>query len=464
MTTTIVIIGRANVGKSTLFNRLTGARTALVADQPGVTRDIHYGTGSFGERGFTFIDTGGMLEPDAVNEDISGFVSDQSLRAAAEADAAFWVVDGREGITATDEILAHRLRRECRHLYLLVNKCDGLDEHSACAEFHALGVGEPLPISARHGSGIHDLMTAVNRDIPRGEPGTVEEIPAGLRICFIGRPNAGKSTLINRIIGEQRVLTHATPGTTRDSIALPFIRNDRHYVLVDTAGVRRRSRITDVIEKFSVVKTLESIERSQLVIVVMDARENITDQDLNLVGLATDAGKPLIVAVNKWDGLDADQKYRIKAQVDRRLAFVDYVLVFYISALHGSGVGELFTAIERIGKGIRRQIKAARLTEIIHAAAAAHPPPLVHGRRIKLRYAHIGGVNPLRIIIHGNQTEHIPESYRRYLAGVVRNRLKLAGTPVLIEFKSGVNPYQEKRNILSRRQLAKRRRIRTRKV
>ena len=459
MSTTIVIIGRANVGKSTLFNRLTGARTALVADQPGVTRDIQYGTGIFGHRTFTFIDTGGLLDPSEDNQDISGFVSEQSMRAAREADAAFWLVDAQDGITATDEILAHSLRRECRHLYLLVNKCDGQDVHSACAEFHALGVGEPLPISAWHGSGIHEMMASVIQDIPDDDDGAAD-IPAGLRICFIGRPNAGKSTLLNRIIGEQRVLTHATPGTTRDSIALPFRRNDRDYVLVDTAGVRRRSRITETIEKFSVVKTLEAIEKSQAIIVVMDAREEIAEQDLNLVGMATNAGKPLIIAVNKWDGLETDQKNRIKAQIDRKLKFADYALVRYISALHGTGVGELFTAIEKLGKTVNRQFKTARLTEILREATVAHQPPLVHGRRIKLRYAHVGGVNPLRIVIHGNQTEHVPEAYRRYLAGVIRNRLKLTGTPVLIEFKSGENPYQGKRNILTRRQMAKRKRIR----
>ena len=462
MATTIVIIGRANVGKSTLFNRLTGTRTALVADQPGVTRDIQYGTGTFGGRGFTFIDTGGMLDPAEVDRDISGFVSGQALRAAREADAAFWLVDGRDGLTATDETLVRTLRRECRHLFLLVNKCDGLDVAGACAEFHALGAGEPLPISARQGSGIHELMEAVCRDVPDNDDEIVEQIPEGLRISFIGRPNAGKSTLINRILGEQRVLTHATPGTTRDSIALPFTRNDRRFVLVDTAGIRRRSRITDTIEKFSVVKTLESIRYAQLVIVVMDAHEEIAEQDLNLVGMATAAGKPLIIAVNKWDGLEAEHKQWIKAQVDRRLKFADYALVQYISALHGTGVGELFRAIEHIGRMLERQVKAARLTEIVRDAAAVHAPPLVHGRRIKLRFAHIGGTNPLRVVIHGNQTEHVPESYRRYLSGVIRKRLKLTGTPVLIEFRSGENPYQGKRNVLTRRQLEKRRRIRGR--
>lgn len=459
MSTTIVIIGRTNVGKSTLFNRLTGTRTALVVDQPGVTRDIQYGTGTFGGRTFTFIDTGGLLEPGEDNRDITGFISEQSLRAAREAHAAFWLVDGRDGLTASDEILARSLRRDCRHLYLLVNKTDDLDVHSACAEFHVLGVGDPMPISARHGSGIHELMASVIHDIPDSES-VGAQIPAGLRICFIGRPNAGKSTLINRIIGEQRLLTHAAPGTTRDSIAIPFTRSDRNYVLVDTAGVRRRSRITETVEKFSVVKTLEAIDKSQVIIVVMDAREEIAEQDLNLVGMAANAGKPLIIAVNKWDGLDADQKNRIKAQLDRRLKFVDYAQVQYISALHGTGVGELFTAVERIGKAIARQIKAARLTEILRDAATAHPPPLVHGRRIKLRYAHIGGTNPLRIVVHGNQTEHVPEAYRRYLAGVVRTRLKLTGTPVLIEFKSGKNPYRGRKNILTRRQIAKRKRIR----
>lgn len=462
MTTTIVIIGRANVGKSTLFNRLIGSRTALVADQPGVTRDIQYGTTVLGGRSFTFVDTGGLLDQDGEDEDISGFVSGQALRAAKEADAVFWLVDGRDGLTATDEILARRLRADCRYLYLLVNKTEGLDVHTACAEFHALGVGDLYPISARQGTGINDLMENVIHDVPDNNSDTAE-IAAGLRICFIGRPNAGKSTLINRIIGENRMLTHVTPGTTRDSVAVPFTRDGGSYVLVDTAGVRRRSRVTEAIEKFSIVKTLEAIEHSQVVIVVMDAREEITEQDLNLTGMVVTAGKPLIIAVNKWDGLDSDRKHRIKDQVDRRLNFADYAVVKYLSALHGTGVGNLFSAIDRIGKILTRQFKSSRLTGIIHDAAESHPPPLVHGRRIKLRYAHLGGINPLRIVVHGNQTEHVPESYRRYLSGVIRNRLKLTGVPVLIDFRGGENPYQNKKNILTRRQLAKRKRIRGRK-
>ena len=462
MTTTIVIIGRANVGKSTLFNRLIGNRTALVADHPGVTRDIQYGSAVFGGRSFTFVDTGGLLDRSEENQEISGFISEQALRAAKEADVAFWLVDGRDGLTAADEILAQRLRTDCRNLYLLVNKTEGLDVHTVCAEFHSLGVGDPRPVSARQGIGIHDLLESVINDVPDNDLGTAE-IYDGLRICFIGRPNAGKSTLINRIIGENRMLTHAAPGTTRDSVAVPFARGGSNYVLVDTAGVRRRSRVTETVEKFSVVKSLEAIENSQIVIVVMDAREEITEQDLNLTGMAVTAGKPLIIAVNKWDGLDADRKHRIKDQVDRRLSFADYAVVQYISALHGTGVGNLFDAIDRIGKILSRQIKPSRLTEIIHDAAASHQPPLVHGRRIKLRYAHIGGVNPLLVVVHGNQTEHVPEPYRRYLAGTIRNRLKLTGTPVLIEFKSGENPYQNRRNILTKRQLAKRRRIRGKK-
>lgn len=462
MTTTIVIIGRANVGKSTLFNRLIGNRTALVADQPGVTRDIQYGTSVIGDRSFTFVDTGGLLDPGEENEEISGFVSEQALRAAREADAAFWLVDGRDGLTATDEILARRLRTDCRNLYLLVNKTEGLDVHTVCAEFHALGVGDPHPVSARQGNGIHDLMENVSHEVPDSDTGAAEFFE-GIRICFIGRPNAGKSTLINRIIGENRMLTHAVPGTTRDSVDVPFTRDGGSYILVDTAGIRRRSRVTEAVEKFSIVKTLESIENSQIVIVVMDAREEITEQDLNLTGMAVKAGKPLIIAVNKWDGLDADWKHRIKNQVGRRLNFADYAVIQYISALHGTGVGHLFTAIDGIGKILSRQIKPSRLTEILDDAAASHPPPVVHGRRIKLRYAHVGGVNPLRVVVHGNQTEHVPEPYRRYLSGVIRKRLKLTGTPVLIEFRSGENPYRNRRNILTKRQLAKRRRIREKK-
>ena len=458
MTTTVVIIGRANVGKSTLFNRLIGSRAALVADQPGVTRDIQYGTAVYGDRTFTFLDTGGLLNYGDEDEDISAFVSEQALRAAKEADAVFWLVDGRDGLTAADEILARRLRTDCRNLYLVVNKTEGLDIHTACAEFHALGVGDPYPVSARQGSGVYDLMEGVAHDVPDNDSG-IEETYAGLRICFIGRPNAGKSTLINRIIGENRMLTHATPGTTRDSVAVPFTRDGASYVLVDTAGVRRRSRVTVAVEKFSILKTLEAIEGSQIVIVVIDAREEITEQDLNLTGMAVTAGKPLIITINKWDGLDADHKRRIKDQVDRRLKFADYAVVLYISALHGTGVGNLFTAIDRTGKILARRIKPSRLTEILHDAVAAHPPPLVHGRRIKLRYAHIGGANPLRIVIHGNQTEQVPETYRRYLSGAIRNRLKLTGTPVLIEFRSGENPYKNRRNILTKRQLAKRRRL-----
>lgn len=445
------------MGKSTLFNRLTRSRNALVADMPGVTRDRQYGIAEYEGRPFYLIDTGGLGDIDEANQAISQLVSEHSLGAVKEADAVLWLVDGRTGLTAADEILAPQLRPLNPHIYLAVNKTEGMDQATVCAEFHRLGFGEPYPISAARGDGIATLLATLlatfEVEAPPPEP------PAGLRIGVIGRPNVGKSTLINRMLGEERLLTYDQPGTTRDSIAIPFTRREQHYVLIDTAGVRRRARITEALEKFSVVKTLKAIDDAQIIILVMDAQEAITEQDLGLLGITTASGKSLIIAINKWDGLDNDQRTLIKNQIDRKLAFADYATTHFISALHGSGVGKLFDSIDKIGASQGREFKSALITEILQEAVAAHPPPLVHGRRIKLRYAHIGGHNPLRIIIHGNQTAHVPAAYRRYLSNYLRKHMQLVATPVLIEFKQSKNPFQGKPNVLTKRQIAKRKRL-----
>lgn len=458
MAATIAIIGRPNVGKSTLFNRLTRSRNALVADLPGVTRDRQYGIAEYNDRAFILIDTGGLCDISEPNQSISEIISAQSLLAVKEADIVFWLVDGRAGLSATDEALALQLRPLCRHLYLLVNKTEGLDSDVANVEFHALGVGTPVAISAKRGNGIPALMDSVLAELPAQET-TLPDTKKAIRVCVLGRPNVGKSTLINRMLGEQRLLTFAQPGTTRDSIAIPFERRGKHYILVDTAGVRRRSKVTETIEKFSIVKTLQAIDTSQVIILVIDGQEAITEQDLSLLGLTAQSGKSLIIAINKWDGLDTSQRAMIKSQVQRRLDFASYACIHFISALHGTGVGKLFSTIDKIGTSQALEIKPSDATEILEQAVTKHPPPMVRGRRIKLRYAHLGGHDPLRLIIHGNQTENVPDSYRRYLSNFVRQRLRLTGTPVLIEFKQGGNPYKDKKNVLTKRQVAKRQRL-----
>jgi GTP-binding protein len=458
MTICIVIIGCPNAGKSTLFNHLTGSRDALVADQPGVTRDLQYGRFEHEGRTFLLVDTGGLYDIHETNRSIAEIVSEQSLRAVDEADAVFWLVDGRAGLTSIEENLAAKLRRIRPCLYLLVNKTEGLDRHSVCADFHKLGVGDPMPVSARRGSGIAAVLGRVMREVPEH---SIEQAPAAdeLRICIIGRPNAGKSTLVNRMLGEERMLTWDEPGTTRDSISIPFQRQGKNYQLVDTAGIRRRARVTDKIEKFSIVKSLEAIESGEVILLVMDATEGITEHDLTLLGMTAKLGKSLLIAINKWDGLDADQKRKIKNQLDRKLEFAAYACIHFISALHGTGVGKLFVTIEKIRAVQTREYKPSKLTDILEKAVDSHPPPAIRGRRIKLRYAHLGGHNPLRVIIHGNQTEHVPESYQRYLANTYHKQLKLTGTPVQLVFKTGDNPYKDRKNILSDRQVAKRRRL-----
>jgi GTPase len=454
----IAIVGRPNTGKSTLFNRLTGTQNALVADRPGVTRDRNYGITKHHGMRIVLIDTGGLNDIETEKQSITNLVSEQSRIAIADADRVFWVVDGRDGLTTVDELLAGQLRPLTARLMLLVNKTEGMDPDIVSADFHALGMGTPYPISALRGYGLDTVLDNALMGIESVDQ--VDDTKAGgLRITVAGRPNVGKSTLINRILGEDRMLTFNEPGTTRDSIVIPFERQGKHYDLVDTAGVRRHARLVDALEKFSVIKTIKSIDSADIVIIVIDTSEALTDQDLHLLGLTQDSGKPLIIAANKWDNLTPYQKDKIRNQLDRKLGFVDYAQVHYLSALHGSGVGKIFNSIDNIGRVIAKRIKPSLLTEMLAEAVNEHPPPLVNGRRIKLRYAHLGGHNPFRIIIHGNQTWRVPAAYIRYLANYFRKKLKLVGMPVFIEFKFGENPYGNKRNILTKRQVKKRQRM-----
>ncbi|MFQ5609050.1 MAG: ribosome biogenesis GTPase Der [Woeseiaceae bacterium] len=450
----IALIGRPNVGKSTLFNRLTRSRDAIVADYPGLTRDRQYGFGKLGPVPYLVIDTGGVAGGE---EGINEAMVEQTVRALQEADVAIIIVDGREGISAADEHVADLARRHSPKTWLAVNKAEGLDQDIASAEFHALGVGEPVAVSAAHGDRISALMDEV---LDGFEEIDEEEAEAkALRIAVVGRPNVGKSTLANRLLGEDRLVVFDEPGTTRDSVAVPFERNDRRYLLIDTAGIRRKSKVHETVEKFSIVKALQAIERAQVVIAVLDAREGVTEQDVSLLGLVLERGRALVVVMNKWDGLSAEDRKHIRDELDRRLPFLDFAERMTISALHGTAVGDLLPAVERAYRAATRDMSTTELTRELEAAVTAHPPPLVRGRRIRLRYAHQGGRNPPVIVIHGNQTERVPEAYRRYLINRFHKVFKLKGTPVRLSFKTSDNPYKGRRNKLTPRQERKRRRM-----
>jgi GTP-binding protein len=450
----VVLVGRPNVGKSTLFNRLTRTQDALVADFPGLTRDRKYGDADFDNKPFIVVDTGGVgVDDEAVDE----LMSKQSAMALEEADIILFLVDGRAGLTGIDEAIAKRLRKTNKTVFLVVNKTEGLDDEIACAEFQRFGFDDVYSISAAHGRGMGPLLTKLTANFETKQEDSLDT--KSIKIAFAGRPNVGKSTLINRILGEERVVVYDLPGTTRDSISIPFERDDKHYTLIDTAGVRRRARVDEKIEKFSVIKTLQAIKESHVCLMLLDAKEGITEQDRHLLGFIIESGKALVIAVNKWDGLDAEHKERVRTELSRRLQFVSFAKIRFISALHGSGVGLLFKDVDEAYVSATQTFSTPQLTRLLQDLVSQHTPPLVNGRRIKLRYAHMGGHNPPIVVIHGNQVESLPDSYKRYLINSFVNHLGLVGTPLKVEFKGGSNPFKDKKNKLTERQIKRKKRL-----
>ena len=504
MTTPVVaLVGRPNVGKSTLFNRLTRTRDALVADFPGLTRDRKYGQAHLAGHDFIVIDTGGI---DGTEEGVEEKMAEQSLLAIEEADIVLFLVDARAGLTSADIGIANYLRqRQNKTTVVVANKVDGIDADSHCAEFYQLGLGEIAQIAASQGRGIASLMEQVltplaekmAEDAEKTEESAVETTDVSsettefdewdedfdfsneedtalldeelaqeqtpdnqnIKIAIVGRPNVGKSTLTNRILGEDRVVVYDMPGTTRDSIYIPMERDGQNYTLIDTAGVRKRGKVHLAVEKFSVIKTLQAIQDANVVLLVIDARENISDQDLSLLGFILNAGRSLVIVVNKWDGLDTDVKDRVQSELDRRLDFIDFARVHFISALHGSGVGNLFDSVKEAYECATQKMTTSMLTRILQIAVDEHQPPMISGRRVKLKYAHPGGYNPPIIVIHGNQVDKLPDSYKRYLSNHFRRSLKIIGSPIRMQFQEGNNPFAGKRNKLTPNQLRKRKRL-----
>lgn len=498
-TPVVALVGRPNVGKSTLFNRLTRTRDALVADFPGLTRDRKYGHAHINGYDFIVIDTGGI---DGTEEGVEEKMAEQSLLAIEEADIVLFLVDARAGLTSADIGIAQYLRqRQNKATVLVANKIDGIDADSHCAEFYQLGLGEIEQIAASQGRGVNALIERVlsplaqklqTEQIDAEEKSAVEneeifvadewdedfdfsneeettlldaelekeyEQDKNIKIAIVGRPNVGKSTLTNRILGEDRVVVYDMPGTTRDSIYIPMERDGQQYTLIDTAGVRKRGKVHLAIEKFSVIKTLQAIQDANVVLLTIDARENISDQDLSLLGFILNAGRSLVIVVNKWDGLDQEVKDRVKSELDRRLDFIDFARVHFISALHGSGVGNLFESIQEAYACATQKMTTSMLTRILQIAVDEHQPPMISGRRIKLKYAHPGGYNPPIIVIHGNQMDKLPDSYKRYLSNHFRRSLRIIGSPIRLQFQEGNNPFAGRRNKLTPNQLRKRKRL-----
>ncbi len=457
----IALVGRPNVGKSTLFNRFTRTRDALVADLPGLTRDRQYGEGRLGEHQFIVIDTGGLTGGE---EGIDAHMADQSMQAVKEADIVLFMVDAHAGVTPADENLAKELRSTSKNISLVVNKIDGMDFDVVTAEFYRLGLGQPYGIAAAHNRGVSALISEVIALVSASMDEEADSVDMaivnkGIKIAAVGRPNVGKSTLINRMLGEDRVVVYDQAGTTRDSVYIPYERDGQAYTLIDTAGVRRRGKVSETVEKFSVIKTLQAIQDANVVVLVLDARENIVEQDLHLLGFVLDAGRSMVIAVNKWDGMDSEEKADVKKEIERRMGFVDFAKMHFISALHGTGVGNLYESINRAYESSKKSLSASFLTKILEDAIADHQPPMSHGRRIKLRYAHMGGSNPPTVIIHGNQTNSIPHVYRRYLENTFRRVMKLEGTPIRIEFKTGDNPFAARKTRVTPRQAEYKRRV-----
>ncbi|MCK0554699.1 ribosome biogenesis GTPase Der [Pantoea ananatis] len=486
MVPVVALVGRPNVGKSTLFNRLTRTRDALVADFPGLTRDRKYGRAEVEGREFIVIDTGGI---DGTEDGVETRMAEQSLLAIEEADVVLFMVDARAGMMAADQQIAKHLRSRQKATFLVANKTDGLDPDQAVVDFYSLGLGEIYSIAASHGRGVTSLLeTALLPWMEKVDPVEVTEEDENeaywaalaaeengeeeeededdfdpttlpIKLAIVGRPNVGKSTLTNRILGEDRVVVYDMPGTTRDSIYIPMERDGREYVLIDTAGVRKRGKITDTVEKFSVIKTLQAIEDANVVMLVIDARAGISDQDLSLLGFILNSGRSLVIVVNKWDGLSQEVRDEVKETLDFRLGFIDFARVHFISALHGSGVGNLFESVTEAYDCSTKRVNTSLLTRIMNMAAEDHQPPLVRGRRVKLKYAHAGGYNPPIVVIHGNQVKDLPDSYKRYLMNYFRRSLNVMGTPIRIQFKEGENPYEGKRNLLTPTQQRKRKRL-----
>lgn len=501
----VALVGCPNVGKSTLFNRLTKTRDALVADFPGLTRDRKYGRALYDGREYIVIDTGGIAEDAEQPSDLTNRMTSQALLAIDESDLVLFMVDARAGIMPGDYAVADYIRKSGKPCAVVANKIDGMDPDIAGTDFYALGLGEVFQTAVVHGRGVNILLEEVVAPVLREEGPLdsdiiededdddsewetgfefLENVPVDrtgggfdwhafreaqrahakgehseeelkdaeqstktpfadlpIKFALVGKPNVGKSTLTNRMLGEERVVVADMPGTTRDSIYIPLEREDQKYIVIDTAGVRKRRKVNEAVEKFSIVKTLKAIEDCNVAILVIDAREHITDQDLSLLSFIIDSGRSLVIAVNKWDGLTQEYKDEIKAELDQRLGFVDFARVHFISALHGTGVGNLFESILEAYDSATRRNSSSMLNRILSAATQEHEPPVSGGRRIKLKYAHAGGYNPPRIIIHGNKVSKMPDSYKRYLINCYRKSLKIMGTPVLLEFKEGDNPY-----------------------